>query len=123
MNRRQFITPLGGAAAAWPFAARAYQPDRVRRVGVLIGAGDAESQARYGPFRERLAWLGWTEARNIRFDHRWTDDKPDRANTFARELIGSAPDVIFASPGPMSQYGLLQCGRPVLASRKFSCSA
>jgi putative tryptophan/tyrosine transport system substrate-binding protein len=102
VQRREFITLLGGAAA-WPIAARAQQADRVRRVGVLIGAGEAESQARYGPFRDGLAQLGWTEARNIRFDYRWTDNKPDRANAYARELIGLAPDVIFASPGPIAE--------------------
>jgi putative ABC transport system substrate-binding protein len=100
LRRREFITLLGGAAAAWPLAARAQQAGRVRRVGVLIGAGEAEAQARYEPFRDGLAQLGWTEARNIRLDYRWTDNKPDRANAYARELLGSAPDVIFASPGP-----------------------
>jgi hypothetical protein len=71
LRRREFITLLGGAAAAWPLAARAQQADRVRRVGVLIGTGEAE--ARYDPFREGLAQIGWTEVRNIRFDYRWTD--------------------------------------------------
>jgi putative ABC transport system substrate-binding protein len=100
MKRREFIT-LVGSAATWPLAARAQQTDRVRRVGVLIGTGEAESQARYEPLREGLAQLGWIEARNIRFDYRWTDNKPDRANAYARELIGLVPDVIFAAPGPI----------------------
>jgi putative tryptophan/tyrosine transport system substrate-binding protein len=101
MKRREFITLLGGAAAAWPIAVRAQQADRVRRVGLLIGTSESEARARYEPFRDGLAQLGWTEARNIRFDYRWTDNKPDRANAYARELIGLAPDCIFASPGPV----------------------
>jgi putative ABC transport system substrate-binding protein len=101
MRRREFITLIGGAGMAWPLAARAQQADRVRRVGVLIGTGEAEARARYEPFREGLAQLGWTEPRNIRFDYRWTDNKPDRATAYARELIGLAPDVIYAGPGPV----------------------
>jgi putative ABC transport system substrate-binding protein len=100
MRRREFITLVGGASA-WPLAARAQPAERVRRVGVLSGAGEAESRKRYEPFRDGLAELGWTEARNIRFDYRWTDNKPERANTYARELIALAPDVIYAGPGPI----------------------
>jgi putative ABC transport system substrate-binding protein len=101
MKRRELITLLCGAAAAWPLAARAQQADRVRRVGVLIGTGEADARTRYEPFREALAQLGWTEARNIRFDYRWTDNKPERANAYARELLGLAPDAIYAMPGPV----------------------
>jgi putative ABC transport system substrate-binding protein len=101
LRRRQFITLLGGVASSRPLAARAQQADRVRRVGVLMGASEAESRKRFEPFRDGLAQLGWTEARNIRFDYRWTDNKLDRANAYARELIGLAPDVIFAAPGPI----------------------
>jgi putative ABC transport system substrate-binding protein len=75
LRRREFIALLGGAAGAWPLAARARQADRVRRVGVLIGTGEAEAQARYEPFREGLAQLRWKKARNIRFDYRWTEDR------------------------------------------------
>jgi putative ABC transport system substrate-binding protein len=101
MRRRDFITLLSGGAAAWPLVAQAQQADRVRRVGVLIGTGEAEARVRFEPFRDGLAQLGWTEARNIRFDYRWTDNKPERANAYARDLIGLAPDVFFASPGPV----------------------
>jgi putative ABC transport system substrate-binding protein len=101
MKRREFIRLVGGGAAAWPLAVSAQEAERLRRVGVLIGTDEAESRARYEPFRDGLAQLGWTEARNIRFDYRWTDNKPDRANAYARELIGLVPDVIFAAPGPI----------------------
>ena len=73
MQRRQFITLLGGAAAARPLAARAQQPDRMRRIGVLMGyaESDREGQAHVAAFREGLQKLGWTEGRNIRIDTRW----------------------------------------------------
>jgi putative tryptophan/tyrosine transport system substrate-binding protein len=72
MRRRDFITLIGGAAA-WPLATRAQQPDRVRRVGVLMGyaENDSEAQAWVAAFREGLQKLGWMEGRNIRFDTRW----------------------------------------------------
>ena len=73
MKRREFITLLGGAAAAWPLAARAQQPERMRRIGVLMGyaESDRKGQARVAAFREELQKLGWTEGRNIRIDTRW----------------------------------------------------
>jgi hypothetical protein len=72
MRRREVITLIGGAAAAWPLAARAQQGERVRRVGVLSGVAetDPDYQARYGALRQELQQLGWTEGRDIRFDHR-----------------------------------------------------
>ena len=73
MKRREFITLLGGAAAAWPLAARAQQPERMRRIGVLMGAvaNGPEGQARIAAFQQGLQQLGWTEARNVRIDIRW----------------------------------------------------
>ena len=73
LKRREFITLLGGAVAAWPFAAHAQQPDRLRRIGVLMSVpeNDPEAQAWLGTFSEGLQQLGWTAGRNIRLDYRW----------------------------------------------------
>ena len=73
IRRRDFITLLGGAAAAWPLAARAQQGDRVRRIGVLTGfnENDPEGKRRYSAFTQALAGLGWTDGRNLRMDIRW----------------------------------------------------
>ena len=73
MNRRDLITLLGGAAAAWPLAAQAQQGDRVRRIGVLMGfdESDPEGNLRYSAFTQALAGLGWTDGRNVRIDLRW----------------------------------------------------
>jgi putative ABC transport system substrate-binding protein len=73
MKRRDFITLLGGAAAAWPVALRAQQADQVRRIGVLMGyaESDSEAQANIAAFRDELQKLGWTEGRNTRIDTRW----------------------------------------------------
>src|SRR5262245_63642970 len=97
-NRRDFITLLG-SAAAWPLAARAQQPDRMRRIGVLtpFAAGDAEAQARLTAFAQGLAQTGWTVGQNIRIDYRWGDGKPDTMSKYAAELVALAPEVILAS--------------------------
>jgi hypothetical protein len=73
MNRREFITLLGSAAAAWPLTARAQQPDRVRRIGVLqaINESDPEGQLRKAPFVQGLQKFGWTEGANVMIDYRW----------------------------------------------------
>src|SRR5258706_14971294 len=73
MRRREFITLLGGAAAAWPLAARAQQGERVRHIGVLmpLAADDLEGKARVAAFAEGLQQLGWTDGRNVRIDTRW----------------------------------------------------
>jgi putative ABC transport system substrate-binding protein len=102
MRRRQFITLLGGAVT-WPVTARAQQPERVRRLGVLFGTAESVFRERYGPFLEGLTRLGWSEPRNIRIDLRWNDNNADLASAQARELIGAAPDVIYASPGPVAE--------------------
>jgi hypothetical protein len=93
LKRRDFITLLGGAAAAWPLAARAQQTERVRRIGVLMSylESDPQAQAWYAAFREGLHKLGWTEGRNIRIDTRWA--APDDAGSMhsqGREACGFA---------------------------------
>ena len=97
IGRRQFITLLGCAAAAWPLAASAQQSERVRRIGVLMGlpATDPESSRRLMAFRQGLQELGWTEGRNVRIDARWEGDA-DRLRQYAAELIALDPDVILA---------------------------
>jgi len=88
MTRRDFITLLGGAAAAWPLAARAQQPDRMRRIGVLmkLAADDPEAPARVAAFAQGLQELDWTMGRNVRIDTRWPAGDADR-RTYAAVLI------------------------------------
>jgi putative tryptophan/tyrosine transport system substrate-binding protein len=99
VNRRKIITLLGGAAAAWPLAARAQQGERMRRIGVLMSTGerDPETQLRVGAFREGLQKLGWAEGRNLRIDYRWGAGSIELA-TYAAELVALKPDVIFGAP-------------------------
>jgi putative tryptophan/tyrosine transport system substrate-binding protein len=96
IGRRQFITLLGGAAAAWPIAGRAQQPDRMRRVGIFMDLSeqDAEGQNRVAAFRKGLQDLGWIEGRNVKFDIRWTGGDPARMRRLAAEIVGLAPEVI-----------------------------
>src|SRR5262249_44234473 len=96
-KRRDFIT-LVGVAAAWPFAARAQQRERIRKIGVLMTgvAGDAEGQARLTGFLQGLQEFGWTAGRNARIDYRWAADNADRRK-YAAELVALTPDVILAS--------------------------
>jgi putative tryptophan/tyrosine transport system substrate-binding protein len=96
MTRRDFISLLGGAAAAWPLAARAQQPERLRRVGLLLGfpEGDVEGEASVAAFQQRLQELGWTVGRNIWIDIRWAGGEPNKARDFARELVSASPDLI-----------------------------
>jgi putative ABC transport system substrate-binding protein len=100
--RREFITMIGGAAA-WPLAARAQRQDQTKRVAVLHGTGEAEFWRLFPPFRDQLSQLGWAEPRNLRIDYRWTDNRPDLAQEYARELVNLAPDVIVAIPGPAAE--------------------
>jgi hypothetical protein len=102
MNRRHCMILLG-SAAAWPLAARAQQPDRVRRVGVLMGiSDDPEGQARIAVFRQALAALGWTEGRNIQFIYRWSAGDVVHARHFAKELLDLRSDVILANSTPIA---------------------
>ena len=101
MRRREFITLLGGAVA-WPLAAHAQQPDRMRRIGVLMGvADDAEGQARVKGLQQGLEELGWIEGRNVRIDYRWTGGDVTRVRTYAAELVKLSPDVIVAHTPPV----------------------
>ena len=102
-RRREFITLVGGAAVAWPLAARAQQPDRVRRVGVLMGiADDPEGQARVMVFKQALHALGWIEGRNIQFIYRWSAGDVVHARQFANELLDLRSDVILANTTPIA---------------------
>jgi len=82
LRRRQFVALLGGAAAAWPLAARAQQPAQMRRVGMLIGyaENDPETQARLAAFRQAFEQLGWKEGRSVRIDYRLRRPAPIRRN-------------------------------------------
>jgi putative tryptophan/tyrosine transport system substrate-binding protein len=113
-SRRQFITLIGGAAAAWPFAARAQQRERTRRIGVLLSfaADDPESLARVATFQQGLQQLGWTDGRNVRIDYRMTAGDADRSRAYATELVALAPDVILAS-GSSTVGPLLQANRTI----------
>jgi len=113
IGRRKFLATLGGAAA-WPLAAHAQQPERMRRIGVLISLAenDAEGQARIAAFLKGLQQLGWTEGRNVRIDYRWGAGDPDRYRTYAAELVALAPDVLLATGGSVIP-SLLQATRTV----------
>src|SRR5262245_36409610 len=98
IGRRKFLASLGGAAAARPVAAWAQQPERARRIGVLIGlsASDPESSRRLTAFRQGLQQLGWSDGRNVRVDVRWVTGDADRFRQYAAELIAHDPAVILA---------------------------
>jgi ABC-type uncharacterized transport system substrate-binding protein len=101
MRRREFIGLIGGATAM-PFLAHAQQPERVRRIGVLIGvADDPEGQARLAAFRTGMLDWGWSEGRNIQMDVRFTTGHASQARDYAAELIKLGPDVILASTAPV----------------------
>ena len=97
MRRREFITLISGAAA-WPLAARAQQPDRMRRIGVLMGSveGDPEGQSYVKSFQQGLQALGWRYGRNVQIDYRWGGADRARIQTYAAELVRLKPDVILA---------------------------
>jgi putative ABC transport system substrate-binding protein len=114
VNRRAFITLLGGAAVAWPLAARAQQPDRMRRIGVLLPAtaDDLRFQTLVGAFLQGLALLGWSIGRNVRIDPRWATPNAAEIRRHAAELAALAPDVILAH-GAGAVGALLQATRTV----------
>jgi len=114
MQRREFITLLGGAAAAWPLVARAQQGERMRRVGILLpaAADDAAWQARVGAFLQGLGQSGWNIGSNVRIDTRWATTNVAEIRKHAGELAALAPDVILAG-GSSSLGPLLQATRTV----------
>src|SRR5450759_1187309 len=101
MQRREFITLLGGAAVAWPLTTRAQQPDRMRRIGVLMGLAedDPDTKARLAGLRQGLDRLGWSEGRNVRVDYRFAP-AGTQAQVLAKELVALQPDVVLSNASP-----------------------
>jgi len=99
MRRREFITVLCGVAPAWPLVVRAQQSERMKRVGLLVGYNedDTQGQASVAAFRQKVRELGWAEGGNVLIDTRWAGSDPDKARAFAKELVGMRPDVIVTS--------------------------
>ncbi|SRR6266851_515881 len=114
MRRREFITLIGSAAAAWPIAARAQQGVRMRRIGVLAGvaADDPDGRVRIAAFLQGLEQLGWTVGRNMQIEYRWAAGSADDLHRYAAELTALAPELIFAAGGT-SLGSLLQVTRTV----------
>ncbi len=114
MRRREFIALVAGAAATWPLAARAQQPDRMRRIGVIFGAvaSDPNVQARLAAFLQVLQQLGWTEGRNVRIESRFGAGNADNIRKHVAELAAFTPDVILAN-GDVASAELLQATRTV----------
>jgi putative ABC transport system substrate-binding protein len=115
MRRREFITLLGGTAAAWPLAARAQQGGAMRRIGVLTAGTapqDADMQVRNAAFLQTLQQLGWTVGRNVQIDYRWGMGSAESNRRYAAELVALAPDVI-VSTGTAAVGPLLQATRTV----------
>jgi putative ABC transport system substrate-binding protein len=113
-RRRDFITLLGGAAAAWPLVTRAQQADRMRRMGILATwpEADAEGQSRVAAFRQRLQSMGWIDGRNLRTDIRWGAETPELARALAAELLSLAPDLIVVG-NPIPLEAVVQQSNPV----------
>jgi putative ABC transport system substrate-binding protein len=114
IGRRKFMSALGGAAAAWPFAARAQQPKRVRRIGVLMafGVDDPEGRARLGTFVQGLQEAGWSDGHNVEIDTRWAAGDAGQFRKYASELVALEPDVILANTTP-AVTALQQASRTV----------
>jgi putative tryptophan/tyrosine transport system substrate-binding protein len=114
IRRREFIFTLGGAAAAWPVAARAQQGERIRRIGVLMNwaADDPEVPARVAALAQGLGELGWTVGRNVMIDYRWGGGDTERIRKHAAELVALAPQVILATSSQVVA-ALLQATRTV----------
>jgi putative tryptophan/tyrosine transport system substrate-binding protein len=112
MRRRAFITLLGGAAAAWPVAARGQQSERMRRIGMLSAtARDDQENKRLAAFLQRLQQLGWIDGHNLRIDYRFAAANLENFHKYAAELVSLAPDVILA-PGT-SLVHVLQATRTI----------
>jgi putative ABC transport system substrate-binding protein len=105
MNRREFITLLGGSAATWPLAARAQQGERTRRIGVLLSyaADDPETPSRLAAILSRLQELGWTVGRNMRVDYRYNPGDSTTYRKYAAELVALALE---AAPLPATLLGV-----------------
>src|SRR5215472_2514401 len=103
MRRREFIAIISNAAIAWPFAARAQHPERMRRNAFLhsLAENDPEVQDRNTAFRQGLEILGWTENRNIRIEYRFAGGDLARIQAYTAELVSSAPDIIVATSTPV----------------------
>ena len=114
MRRREFIGLLGGAAAAWPLPVRAQQPERMRRIAVLLPAtsDNLDYQTWIGSFLQGLQQSGWTIGRNVQIDTRWATANATAVRRHAAELVALAPDVILAH-GAMSVGPLLEATRTV----------
>jgi putative ABC transport system substrate-binding protein len=115
MRRRALISLLGSATATWPTAALAQEPERLRRIGVLMGdfhETDSGAQAAVAAFREGLQKLGWTEGRNIRIDTRWAAADMEAIQRFAKEIVGSQPELIISTNTPTTA-SLLQQTRTI----------
>jgi putative tryptophan/tyrosine transport system substrate-binding protein len=99
IGRRQFISALGGATFTWPFSARAQQPDRIRRIGIMmqLAESDQAGQDRIAAFRDELQKLGWSIGKNLQIDYRWDTSNDELARAAVAELLNLAPDVIFAN--------------------------
>jgi hypothetical protein len=115
MRRREFITLIGGTAAAWPLVARAQQPERGRRIGVLMNttADNTEGRAGISAFQQGLQDLGWAEGRNLRIEIRWGENDLDRSRQYAAELRAGA----CRSPRPRRLAGLFASLPRVAAER------
>ena len=123
IGRRELLAALGGAAVAWPLAARAQQVERMRRIGVLmaLAANDPEGRARIKVFEQGLNELGWSVDRNLRIDYRWAAGDTNRYRSYAAELLALAPDVVVAA-GSAAMGALQQAparARPRVRARKW----
>src|SRR6516162_6962501 len=96
LKRREFITLLGGAATAWPLAARAQQSNRMPSIGVLLAEDDQGMQERLAGLRQGLDRLGWSDGRNIRVTYRFAEGRPDRFQPLAKELVALQSNLIVA---------------------------
>jgi putative ABC transport system substrate-binding protein len=105
MKRREFISLIGCAAAAWPLAVRAQEPGRVRKIGVLFAFfdSDPESQSRIAAFQQELESLGWRAGQNIQIEYRWANGDAERFRSFAAELVAARPDVLVGHATPSAE--------------------